>query len=44
VQVSTTDEFTKGVDALVYLIAEVTKEMRFAHPSERVNRPIAFFI
>lgn len=32
VEVSTTDDFTKGIDALVYHIDEATEEMRIAYP------------
>ena len=35
---------TKGVDALVYLIAEVTEEMRIAYPIDLFDRNIALFI
>ena len=38
VEVSTTDEFTKGVDALVYLIDEVSEEMRIAYPLDLFDR------
>src|SRR5450759_5149846 len=41
VEVSTTDEFTKGVDALVYQIDEVTEEMRIAYPIELFDRNIS---
>src|SRR4030065_2579074 len=34
VEVSTTDDFTKGVDALVYYIDEATEDMRIAYPLE----------
>ena len=37
---STTDEFTKGVDALVYLIDEATEEMRIAYPLDLFDRNI----
>jgi hypothetical protein len=40
VEVSTTDEFTKGVDALVYLIDEATEEMRIAYPIDLFDRNI----
>jgi ribulose-bisphosphate carboxylase large chain len=40
VEVSTTDEFTKGVDALVYLIDEATEEMRIAYPLDLFDRNI----
>ena len=32
VEVSTTDDFTKGLDALVYYIDEATEDMRIAYP------------
>ena len=35
VEVSTTDDFTKGVDALVYHIDEATEDMRIAYPIDR---------
>jgi len=38
VEVSTTDEFTKGVDALVYYIDEKTEDMRIAFPLELFDR------
>ncbi len=38
VEVSTTDEFTKGVDALVYHIDEATEDMRIAYPIELFDR------
>jgi ribulose-bisphosphate carboxylase large chain len=38
VEVSTTDEFTKGVDALVYYIDEATEEMRIAYPIDLFDR------
>lgn len=38
VEVSTTDEFTKGVDALVYHINEVEEDMRIAYPIELFDR------
>src|ERR1035441_1029995 len=41
VEVSTTDEFTKGVDALVYQIDEVTEEMRIAYPIDIFDRNIS---
>jgi len=40
VEVSTTDEFTKGVDALVYHIDEATEEMRIAYPIDLFDRNI----
>jgi ribulose-bisphosphate carboxylase large chain len=40
VEVCTTDEFTKGVDALVYMIDEATEEMRIAYPIELFDRNI----
>ena len=40
VEVCTTDEFTKGVDALVYLIDEATEEMRIAYPIDLFDRNI----
>src|SRR5664280_3861878 len=38
VEVSTTDDFTKGVDALVYYIDEATEDMRIAYPLELIDR------
>ena len=38
VEVSTTDDFTKGVDALVYHIDEGTEEMRIAYPLDLFDR------
>lgn len=38
VEVSTTDEFTKGVDALVYHIDEAQEDMRIAYPIELFDR------
>ena len=38
VEVSTTDDFTKGVDALVYHIDEETEDMRIAYPMELFDR------
>ncbi len=38
VEVSTTDEFTKGVDALVYYIDEANEEMRIAYPLDLFDR------
>ncbi|MEO8102194.1 MAG: ribulose-bisphosphate carboxylase [Betaproteobacteria bacterium] len=40
VDVCTTDDFTKGVDALVYLIDEASEEMRIAYPLELFDRNI----
>ena len=40
VEVSTTDDFTKGVDALVYYIDEATEDMRIAYPIELFDRNI----
>ena len=40
VEVSTTDEFTKGVDALVYYIDEASEDMRIAYPLARFDRSI----
>ncbi len=40
VEVSTTDEFTKGVDALVYYINEATEDMRIAYPLELFDRNV----
>ena len=40
VEVSTTDDFTKGVDALVYHIDEATEEMRIAYPLDLFDRNI----
>jgi ribulose-bisphosphate carboxylase large chain len=40
VEVSTTDEFTKGVDALVYYIDEATEDMRIAYPMELFDRNV----
>ena len=40
VEVSTTDEFTKGVDALVYFIDEVKGVMKIAYPSVLFDRNI----
>ncbi len=40
VEVSTTDEFTKGVDALVYYIDEATEDMRIAYPIELFDRNV----
>ena len=40
VEVSTTDEFTKGVDALVYHIDEASEEMRIAYPMDLFDRNV----
>ena len=40
VEVSTTDEFTKGVDAMVYEIDEATGVMKVAYPNELFDRNI----
>ena len=40
VEVSTTDDFTKGVDALVYHIDEETNDMRIAYPLELFDRNV----
>ncbi|MCU7904974.1 MAG: ribulose-bisphosphate carboxylase [Candidatus Thiodiazotropha sp. (ex Epidulcina cf. delphinae)] len=40
VEVSTTDDFTKGVDALVYHIDEATQDMRIAYPMDLFDRNI----
>ncbi|MGZ8761674.1 MAG: ribulose-bisphosphate carboxylase [Aeromicrobium sp.] len=40
VEVSTTDDFTKGVDALVYHVDEATEELRIAFPIELFDRNI----
>lgn len=40
VEVCTTDDFTKGVDALVYYIDEATEEMRIAYPLDLFDRNI----
>ena len=40
VEVCTTDDFTKGVDALVYYIDEATEDMRIAYPLELFDRNI----
>src|SRR5512147_2787015 len=40
VEVSTTDDFTKGVDALVYLIDEATEDMRIAYPLDLFDRNV----
>ena len=38
VEVSTTDDFTKGLDALVYYIDEATEDMRIAYPMDLFDR------
>ena len=40
VEVSTTDDFTKGVDALVYHIDEANEDMRIAYPIELFDRNV----
>ena len=40
VDVSTTDDFTRGVDALVYHIDEATEEMRIAYPLDLFDRNV----
>ncbi len=40
VEVSTTDDFTKGVDALVYHIDEAADDMRIAYPLELFDRNV----
>lgn len=40
VEVSTTDDFTRGVDALVYEIDEAKEEMKIAYPIELFDRNI----
>ncbi len=40
VEVCTTDDFTKGVDALVYYIDEAAEDMRIAYPLELFDRNI----
>lgn len=40
VAVATTDNFTRGVDALVYHIDEATEEMRIAYPLDLFDRNI----
>lgn len=40
VEVCTTDDFTKGVDALVYFIDEAKEDMRIAYPMELFDRNI----
>ena len=40
VEVSTTDDFTKGVDALVYFVDEAKEDMRIAYPLELFDRNV----
>jgi ribulose-bisphosphate carboxylase large chain len=40
VEVSTTDDFTKGVDALVYHVDEANEEMRIAYPLDLFDRNV----
>jgi len=40
VEVSTTDDFTKGVDALVYLIDEAKGIMKIAYPNDLFDRNV----
>lgn len=40
VEVSTTDDFTKGLDALVYQVDEATAELRIAYPLDLFDRNI----
>jgi ribulose-bisphosphate carboxylase large chain len=40
VEVSTTDDFTKGVDALVYHIDEAKEDMRIAYPLDLFDRNV----
>jgi ribulose-bisphosphate carboxylase large chain len=40
VEVSTTDDFTKGVDALVYHVDEASEDMRIAYPLDLFDRNI----
>ncbi|MCV6636705.1 ribulose-bisphosphate carboxylase [Candidatus Albibeggiatoa sp. nov. NOAA] len=40
VEVCTTDDFTKGVDAIVYHIDEATEEMRIAYPIDLFDRNV----
>jgi ribulose-bisphosphate carboxylase large chain len=40
VEVSTTDDFTKGVDALVYYIDEAGEDVRIAYPLELFDRNV----
>jgi len=39
-RLSTTDDFTKGVDALVYQIDEATQDLRIAYPLELFDRNV----
>ncbi|MDR9469405.1 MAG: hypothetical protein RI559_14250, partial [Marinospirillum sp.] len=38
VEISTTDDFTRGVDALVYHLDEASEDMRIAYPLELFDR------
>jgi len=40
VEVSTTDDFTKGVDALVYHVDEASEDMRIAYPLDLFDRNV----
>lgn len=40
VEVSTTDDFTRGVDALVYYIDEANEDVRIAYPLELFDRNV----
>ena len=40
VEISTTDDFTRGVDALVYHLDEATEDMRIAYPIDLFDRNI----
>ena len=40
VEVSTTDDFTKGVDALVYHVDEANEDMRIAYPLDLFDRNV----
>ena len=40
VEVCTTDDFTKGVDAIVYYIDEEARDMRIAYPTDLFDRNI----
>ncbi|MCL2345401.1 MAG: ribulose-bisphosphate carboxylase [Desulfobulbus sp.] len=40
VEISTTDDFTRGVDALVYYIDEAKEDMRIAYPLELFDRNV----
>jgi len=40
VEVSTTDDFTKGVDAIVYHVDETTEDMRIAYPLDLFDRNV----